>query len=151
MFKLKLKRMMFHRPKINVSWFIFTITILLFLSILMPGLFERYPYYSMMTSNFELPYKLRLYGEIYSLRGERDYSGYTVNVGGYKKNVEKDGKFDFNFPAESRDEVVVVVMDNNDNIYFCSKITFENGTEKYLKIIIGGNVSGVLWDNHIRN
>lgn len=143
--------MMFRRPKINVSWFIFTITILLCLLILVPGLFERYPYYSMMTSNFELPYKLRLYGEIYSLRGEIDYSGYTVNVGGYKKNLEKDGKFDFNFPAESRDEVVVVVMDDNNNIYFCSNLTFENSTEKYLKITIGGNISGVLRDNHIRN
>ena len=48
--------------QINIAWIIFGITILLLMSIILPGLFQRYAYYSVLANHLGLPYELNCMG-----------------------------------------------------------------------------------------
>ena len=80
-----------------------------------------------------------------------DYSSYTIYVGGYNKRVEKDGSFEIDFLSESRDKIMVVVMDDKNNVYFYSKVSLEEEEKKCLNIRIRGRSNDVSRDYYFGN
>lgn len=122
---IKLKSKMAKRKHINMAWLLFGITILLILSIISPGFFQRAPYYNLLAERLSLPYELKLYGKVIS-NEEQDYSSYTIYVGGYKAKVENNGNFEMLFLSESKEDIVVILLDDKNNMCYYSKVSFEN-------------------------
>lgn len=131
---IKIKSKLLKIKRVNISWIIFGITILLLLSITVPRLFQRYAFYSLLSNNINLPYELKLSGKLVSDEKQIDYSDFTVYVGGYCQKVEKDGNFEIDFLADSKDEIVVVVMKGENTISLCSKISLSTEEIKYFDI-----------------
>lgn len=59
---IKFKNKITKIKRINIAWIIFGITILLLMSIILPGLFQRYAYYSVLANHLGLPYELNCMG-----------------------------------------------------------------------------------------
>lgn len=113
---------------INMAWLIFGITIFLLLNIILPSLFQRAPYYSLLSERLNLPYELNLCGKVISEEEEEDYSFYTIYIGGYKERVEKDGSFEVLFLSEAKEDIVVMLLDDKNKICYYTKVAFQ--TEK---------------------
>ena len=148
---IKLKSKIGKIKRINFAVIIFGITMLLLLSIVIPGFFQRYLYYSVFANNLELPYELEMYGSLISENESTDYSSYTVYVGGYSKKVEEDGSYEIDFLSETRNDIVIVVLDENDKIYYYSKILWGNEERKKLDIRIRGSNIDVSGNYNFRN
>ena len=148
---IKFKNKITKIKRINIAWIIFGITILLLMSIILPGLFQRYAYYSVLANHLGLPYELKLYGKLASDEELTDYSSYTIYVGGYNKRVEKDGSFEIDFLSESRDKIMVVVMDDKNNVYFYYEVSLEEEEKKCLNIRIRGRSNDVSRDYYFGN
>ena len=67
-----------------------------------------------------------------------DYSVYKIYVGGYGQNIKKDGSFEITFLSQTKDDIVIVIMDKNNIIAFCSKISFGDKEIKNFDIRIRG-------------
>ena len=119
------------KVKFNISWIIFGITLLLLLSIVIPGFFQRAPHYCFVSNQLNLPYKLSLCGEVISDDCE-DYSCYTIYIGGYRGYVNKDGYFEISFLAENREDILVVLLDTDERICYFSKVSFDKDKDNLI-------------------
>ena len=133
---LKVKKCINKISHINISFVCFGVIILFMLAILLPRCTQRFPCYSILSENLGLPYELKIYGKLVLEDEMVDYSSYTIYAGGYNKNVDSSGQFDMVFLSNSREDILITLIDGNDNICFFERVSILYGDSMRLDIKI---------------
>ncbi len=131
MLKSSVKRM--HKP--NVSWFVFLLCILLMLMLLFPRFFQRVPIYEVLNSEMNIPYELRIHGNISLNENLTVY----IHIGGYKEEVSGDGEYSLSFLSNCKGMIPVCITDKKGELLDFFVISFaQNEWSKEKNIYIGG-------------
>lgn len=130
----KVKRF-FKVTKINInsSWVVFSVCILLMVMLLFPSLFKRFPTYSILHAELNLPHEFEVCGKITNELIDKE--NLYVYVGGYNVKVNDDGYFELEFLSSCKEKIMFCILDEKEHIVYKSMLNYmDNEWEKYLII-----------------
>lgn len=105
--------------KPNISFILFTMSIILFSLSLMATAFQRLPIYDVFNNSMDLPYVLELRGNVISKEET------IINIGGYSCKVESSDTFEMEFVAESKDKILVCITDSKGYLLYNTFVSYD--------------------------
>jgi len=124
--KLKVRRMLrFFFRKQNLTYFLFFISVVLFLAILIPSFAQKLPFYDIAFQRGSFSTKRTIQGKVSLITSIQN--GENINIpiynaqiycGGYSAQSDEYGIFLLNMVSESKEAIPLIIFYNNQSYIF---------------------------------